>query len=566
MARFNEPTKRAESATSPVTTEATSSGTTFEGGPGYSRDAESELFMLAVSNMVGQNTFYEGKDERDKRFAALAHVVAVRNPEWMARFLPYLRGTANLRTAPLVAAAESAYAMLDVGIPGSRGMIESVLQRADEPGELLAYWSGKYGRNLPMPVKKGVAEAATRLYDEYAYMKWDSSARGFRFADVLELTHPSPRAPEDLFDRWSADRLEEMSQADREEYAALYEVRKSALFELMLDERHGRGNGVPDVLPKLQANRFLREAAKDDPRVLLDAERLKAAGMTWEDVLSMAGDKLPKRDLWEAIIPSMGYMALLRNLRNFDEAGVSDEVADQVAAVIADPERVRKSRQLPFRFLSAHLATSSLRWGRALERALDVSVENVPVLPGRTLILSDTSGSMIMSTLSERSKVKPAEAAALFATALAFRCGRDNVDFHGFADSTFYHDIPAGGSVLRELERFLRRIGEAGHGTDIAGAVSSTYKAHDRVVVFSDMQTMDPDGRFDPWFHYTGRTSEVKDSVPDDVPVYGWNLMGYEHAAMPTGSRARHELGGFSDSMFKMLPLLEAGRRADWPF
>ena len=28
----------------------------------------------------------------------------------------------------------------------------------------------------------------------------------------------------------------------------------------------------------------------------------------------------------------MGYMAVLRNLRNFDEAGVSDEMAAQMAA------------------------------------------------------------------------------------------------------------------------------------------------------------------------------------------------------------------------------------------
>ena len=56
---------------------------------------------------------------------------------------------------------------------------------------------------------------------------------------------------------------------------------------------------------------------------------LAAAGMTWEDVLSLAGSTVDKAALWTALIPSMGYMALLRNLRNFDEAGVPDEVAAQ---------------------------------------------------------------------------------------------------------------------------------------------------------------------------------------------------------------------------------------------
>ena len=39
----------------------------------------------------------------------------------------------------------------------------------------------------------------------------------------------------------------------------------------------------------------------------------------------------------------MGYMALLRNLRNFDEAGLPDDAAEAVTARLADPEQVAKS-------------------------------------------------------------------------------------------------------------------------------------------------------------------------------------------------------------------------------
>src|SRR3712207_7767035 len=52
-----------------------------------------------------------------------------------------------------------------------------------------------------------------------------------------------------------------------------------------------------------------------------------------------------------ALAPTMGYMALLRNLRNFDEAGMPDEVAAVVAARLGDPDEVARSRQLPYRFL-----------------------------------------------------------------------------------------------------------------------------------------------------------------------------------------------------------------------
>ena len=73
-----------------------------------------------------------------------------------------------------------------------------------------------------------------------------------------------------------------------------------------------------------------------------------------------------------SVIPSMGYMALLRNLRNFDEAGISDERARYVREVLADPERVAKSRQFPYRFWSAYKNVPSLDWASTLEKALEL--------------------------------------------------------------------------------------------------------------------------------------------------------------------------------------------------
>jgi hypothetical protein len=138
--------------------------------------------------------------------------------------------------------------------------------------------------------------------------------------------------------------------------------------------------------------------------------------MTWEDALSLGGSRLPKDRLWEAMIPSMGYMAKLRNLRNFDQAGVSDAVAATVAARLADPAEVARSRQLPMRFLSAYRAAPSLRWAYALETALQHALSNVPALAGRTLVLIDTSGSM-NSTFSRDGALRCWDAAAVFGLA-----------------------------------------------------------------------------------------------------------------------------------------------------
>ena len=60
-----------------------------------------------------------------------------------------------------------------------------------------------------MAIKRGVADAAQRLYNERNYLKWDSSRNKVRWADVIELTHPTPVA------EW-----------------------QSALFKLAIDARH----------------------------------------------------------------------------------------------------------------------------------------------------------------------------------------------------------------------------------------------------------------------------------------------------------------------------------------
>jgi hypothetical protein len=247
----------------------------------------------------------------------------------------------------------------------------------------------------------------------------------------------------------------------------------------------------------------------------------------------------------------MGLMALARNLRNFDEAGVPDAVADTIIARFTDPAQIARSRMFPFRWLSAYQAAPALRWGQALDQALQAALSNLPALPGRTLVLVDTSGSMTTLGLSRRSTVSPLKAAAVFGVALAAK--GEQVDLVGFADGRrpFPHPVRTGASVIREVERFVARSGEDGHGTAIATSLRKTYAGHDRAVIVSDMQTMDAGGTA---------------AVPARIPLYGFNLGGYRPAAFDAGAPNRIELGGLTDATFRMISLIEAGRNADWPF
>ncbi|GAA3387246.1 TROVE domain-containing protein [Cryptosporangium minutisporangium] len=541
MSKFNRGAVRPATG-SPITSAATASGLTHEGGPGYARDLKSELFLLAVANMVGEDTFYETGAKRDDRYERLVRAATTADPDWTARFLGWLRGPAAMRSASLVGAAAFAAERIQRREAGmTRQVVASVLQRADEPGELLAYWTSRYGRSIPKPVKRGIADAASRLYDERSLLKYDADSRGFRFGDVLELTHPSPRAL-NSFQPPASTQVPRPRREPVEKNSAW----QAALFRHAIDRRHDRPNPLPEELTVLRARAALTALPLDERRAALDPERLRAAGMTWESVAGWLQGPLDAA-AWTSLIPTMGYMALLRNLRNFDEAGVPDDVAATVAARLADPAQVAKSRQLPMRFLSAYRAAPSLRWGHALESALASSLANVPALSGRTLVLVDRSGSMF-GPLSARSELTRADAAALFGTALAVRA--EQATLVEFGTNSRELRLPRGTSVLRMLERF----GGLG-GTNTADAVRKHYRMHDRVVIVTDEQV---------WGGYRG--ADPTSAVPADVPVYTWNLAGYRYGHGPSGADNRHTFGGLSDAAFRMIPLLEAGRNATWPF
>jgi hypothetical protein len=524
MAKFNTRKTRAAAGRGPIVTTAVADTVTHEGAPAYTRDAKGELFLLAVANFVGEDTFYERAGDRDDRYAALCRRVAVDDVDWFGGFVRWLRRDANMRSASVVAAAAGVQARLAAGLYGAnRPLVDAALHRADEPGEFLAYWRSAFGRKVPQPVKNGLADAAVRLFDERALLKYDTATRGYRIGDVIDVVHPVPRAP------W-----------------------QSALFRHAIDRRHGRTEEPPAELGTLRARAALMALPGADRRaVLADPARLAAAGMTWE-ALSGWLDGPMDAAAWAAVIPSMGVMALARNLRNFDAAGVSDEVAARVVERFTDPETVARSRMFPFRWLAAYEQAPSLRWGHPLDTALRLSLANLPALPGRSLILVDTSASMTSTGFSARSTMSPVKAAAVFGVALAARGER--VDLHGFADGVFRHGVSKGASVIREVDRFVRRVGEVGHGTRIATSIRATYAGHDRVFVISDMQTMD--GHFG-----TG----VSESVPATVPLYGFNLGGYRPTAVPARPN-RIEFGGLTDAAFRMVPLLEAGRDAAWPW
>lgn len=492
---------------------------TFEGGVAYERDAKSDLFLLAATNMVGEETFYERAQDRDERFVKLVHTVTREDPKWVERFIPYLRNEMLMRSASIVVACEYVAA----GGPNVSAVIDSACQRADEPAEILGYCWKTFGKGSHAGINRGLAAAAQRLYTQRAALKYDGTDRAIRMGDVIELAHPSPVTDEQ---RW--------------------------LFAYLLDVRHHpeavRVNVPLNTL--VSKHRSMMAIPTDERRrALRSGLNLSEAGVTWERLSSWLNGPMDA-EAWESVIPAMGYMALLRNLRNFDQAGISAPMAQRVIDKLSNPEEVARSRQLPFRFFSAYKATMNLRWAPALETAMGHSMRNVPPLRGRTLVVVDVSGSM-SATISGKSSVARYEVGAVFASAV-FAATNGAADLVAFGTNSAQLSLPRGASPMRvadELARSNAMYG-LGHGTYIFDAIRRHYAGHDRVVVFTDEQGHD-----------------TTHSGLNDIPlVYTWNLAGYAPSMTRAGASGRHTFGGFSDAAFRMLPMIEAGRSSDWPF
>ncbi|MFJ1759198.1 hypothetical protein ACIOD2_02715 [Amycolatopsis sp. NPDC088138] len=178
------------------------------------------LHRAALAGLAYQDAFFAWPPPIRERYVTL---VRSADPAEAVPFLRWLRVATPMRYPALVGAATFVAARLARGEHGlSRQVIASVLRRADDPGHLLAYWAAVYGPALPKPVKRGVADAVTRLYDEPALLAYDTTGHHFelgfvrgdlpryggigtprplRFGEVIRLVHPRARdqAQGDLF-------------------------------------------------------------------------------------------------------------------------------------------------------------------------------------------------------------------------------------------------------------------------------------------------------------------------------------------------------------------------------
>lgn len=197
---------------------------------------------------------------------------------------------------------------------------------------------------------------------------------------------------------------------------------------------------------------------------------------TWEVALSAGADK---KETFTRLLreKKLGYLALLRNLRNMAEADVDSELLTDALM-----RGAASARALPFRFVAAARAVPALE--SALDAAMQKTLATLPPLPGATTILVDVSGSM-EDQLSRKSDLTRMDAAAALAVLLVGVSETARV----FTFSDHLKEVPP--------RRGMALIDAIQHSqphsyTCLGQALEGIPSGYDRIVVITDEQSADP--------------------------------------------------------------------------
>lgn len=197
---------------------------------------------------------------------------------------------------------------------------------------------------------------------------------------------------------------------------------------------------------------------------------------TWEVALSGGADK---KEVFERLLSEgkLGYMALLRNLRNMQSSGVDTALVFKTLM-----DGAAKSKALPFRYVAAARAVPM--WESQLDAAMQVATSGLEKLSGRTAVLVDVSGSMD-AQLSAKSDLKRLDAAAALAVLVRGICNEARI----FRFDDKCDEVPA-----RQGMALIDAIGKVRGGTNIGAAVKYVrvlWPQMERMIVITDEQSHD---------------------------------------------------------------------------
>jgi 60 kDa SS-A/Ro ribonucleoprotein len=536
----------------------------YEGDLAFKLTPELEFYSKVCTTSLVR-TFYV--PDTNDQLNSLKSLIRKLDPEFVAKVVVYAREQMYLRTIPMVLTVELAkfHSKLkkDKNISHRDDLVRRlagrVIQRADEITEMLAYYARANKSNwevleesgltkkvgkLSKQLQYGIADAFEK-FDEYQFAKYNRTDREFTLTDALFVVHPPRKTKE-----------------------------KRELYQKIIDGT-------------------------------------LATPYTWETVITNAGKTgRPMKEAWEELIDSkrLPYMATLRNLRNMLKYEVSTAHIEKVCNYLRNPVAVKKSRQLPFRYLSAYriLVGQPARrygWGRgqwedrepvvnykndhvrmiaeALEDAVLASVENIPVYAHETVLLATDVSSSMQKPLKiigesedqrkrrlkspEGSIIEQYDIGAVLAMMLASKCEKAVVGM--FGDEWKPINFPTR-NILANANEIHKREGEVGYSTNgyrvLEWAIRNQEKVRfDRIFIFTDCQLWDSTGRYQGGGRYNKLWKQYKQIHPEaKMGIFNLDPAGGDAVPVDAAAGDAYLISGWSDKIFEVLKSLEEGHEA----
>jgi len=425
------------------------------GEKAYRLEAKEELIATCLTTFL-QGSYYESESEVVNRIKKSAAEV---DEEFVAKLAIYLRDDANMRSVTHLLAGELAPRLS--GKEYASRFYKKISVRPDDMSEILAYYFSKGNKKIASAIKKGF-KAKLESMDPYLIDKYKMNKKNISLVDLVNLMHPNP------------------TQTNSEAYKRLM-----------------KGESLDGLYSTKIMEKVMSEAGQKAKREGSDVTEAKAAAIT------------------EVLDGDAPIFNLLRNLRNIIQ-DAPDQV-DKAITHLTNREKVLKSRLLPFRFATAYEEIEKLKGIpagkmvsfesdvrgvpnvekvlKALETALEYSVENIPALEGKTAVLVDHSGSVRgdgggASKVSAFSKTTTAMIGNLFGSMLTW--SQRDVYMGLFGDKLIPVSIDRTKGLLEFNKNSFEKGGSCGGGTEnglyvfLNECIKNKTRV-DNLVIFSDM-------------------------------------------------------------------------------
>ena len=428
------------------------------GGAAYALENRAALAQMAMTGCFN-NTFYCSDKDQLSTIISLADKV---DPEFIAKLAVYSRDHGNMKDMPSFLAA--------ILSAKDSNLLAKIFPKVIDSPKMLRNFvqivrSGAVGRkSFGTRIKRLINVYLESLTDEQLFNAKIGNEP--KLSDILKMTHPKPS-----------------------------DKNRAALYGYLLDKPYNEA----DLCATVKAYEdFKKNPVGEVPNVsfqLLTA--LSLSDQHWKDMAE-----------------SMTWTQLRINLNTLLRHSVlaDNKIVDMVASRLCNPEQIKRAKAFPYQLFTAFQNVSDempSKITHALQKASDISLENVPAFEGKVYVLVDVSGSMNDPATGHRgsatSKTTCLDVAAVFASSIL----RKNPDAEVIPFDTAVHKNKLNplDSIMTNAEKLAKF---RGGGTDCSCALNYLNGKNakgDLVVMISDNESW-----FNSGYNYrgTGMATEWK--------------------------------------------------------